>query len=113
MRSSLPQWTAAGRGNCAAWPRGGKRPSPRAALRSPRSALAILLVTALFLRAGPPGDRARAASPDGATGPTGSGYAPARGVYLGGIDMSGGSGSQYWISNNPPPYAQDIVSRSS
>lgn len=56
---------------------------------------------------------------------TGSGYALDQGVYLavcavpkageapspclGGTDMSGTSGSSYWISNNPPEYAKDLV----
>ncbi|MFE5856891.1 endoglucanase [Streptomyces sp. NPDC056500] len=56
---------------------------------------------------------------------TGSGYALDKGVYLalcavpkpgeapspclGGTDMSGSSGSSYWISNNPPDYARDLV----
>ncbi|MCM2390049.1 PT domain-containing protein [Streptomyces albipurpureus] len=56
---------------------------------------------------------------------TGSGYALDQGIYLavcavpkageapspclGGTDMSGTSGSSYWISNNPPDYAKDLV----
>ncbi|MFI1013646.1 endoglucanase [Streptomyces sp. NPDC020965] len=56
---------------------------------------------------------------------TGSGYARDKGVYLavcvlpkpgqapspclGGTDMSGTSGSSYWISDNPPDYAKDLV----
>ncbi|MFF8956350.1 endoglucanase [Streptomyces sp. NPDC014894] len=57
---------------------------------------------------------------------TGSGYDPAQGVYLavcvipkkpgeppspclGGMDLTGGSGSSIWISNNPPDYAKDLV----
>ncbi|RDG38826.1 endoglucanase [Streptomyces corynorhini] len=56
----------------------------------------------------------------------GSGYAPDKGVYLafcavpekageqptpciGGADMSGITGSSFWISNNPPEYAKDLV----
>ncbi|MER5767961.1 endoglucanase [Streptomyces sp. NPDC001985] len=56
---------------------------------------------------------------------TGSGYDPGQGVYLavcvigkageapspclGGMDLSGASGSSIWISNNPPEYAKDLV----
>ncbi|AXU13157.1 endoglucanase [Streptomyces clavuligerus] len=106
--------------------------------------VATLLLAAGLTAAGP----ARADTPGEATGPTGqkltvsatadldpagqkvtatgSGYDPAKGVYLavcalpekageapgpclGGTDMSGTSGSSYWISNNPPPYAKDLV----
>ncbi|MFI0980015.1 endoglucanase [Streptomyces sp. NPDC021093] len=58
---------------------------------------------------------------------TGSGYALDKGIYLavcvlgkegeapspclGGADLSGRSGSSYWISNNPPDYAKDIVKK--
>ncbi|AXG78327.1 YncE family protein [Streptomyces paludis] len=65
-------------------------------------------------------------APKGATVTvTGSGYALDKGVYLafcvvpetgkeptpclGGADTTGSSGSSYWISSNPPPYAVEMV----
>ncbi|WP_178391127.1 endoglucanase [Streptomyces uncialis] len=123
-------------------------PSTPRAPRAPRTVVAVLGAGALILLAALTGAApAQAATPGEATGPTGqkltvsntrgvdpdgekvtvtgTGYDPAKGVYLavceiqgrgeapspclGGVDMSGGSGSQYWISNNPPAYAKDIV----